>query len=341
MRIIRRNLRDNENPFEMITEEHFIQIYRFPKHLCRVLIDEIIPFLESSSRIHALPAHTKVLCTLRFFAQGSFQRAVGQDYLSSLSQTSVSRCITEVAIALNCIANRHVKFPRAAQFLQIKRKFFDIAGFPGVIGLIDGTHIKIAAPRKEIEHVYYCRKGGHSKNVQIICGADHLIFSANARFGGTSHDSYIWRCSKTKTTLERLYSSGERNFYLLGDGYPLQPWLMTPILESNSNGEEAFNKAHKITRSIVERCIGILKSRFRCLAAGRVLYYAPGKAGVIINACIVLHNMLIKARIPLNEDLLIEAESQDEREIAIRGNFNERNVLAEARNIRQQIVRNN
>lgn len=226
-RILRRSLRDSHNPFQSITEEHFMDLYRFSKTLVLSLLEELKPLLKTSSRMNALPSHIKILCALRFFATGSFQRSVGQDMFSSLSQTSVSRCVNEVAIALNRIAHRYVKFPNRADFAATKTKFFAEHGFPGVIGLIDGTHVKISAPKKETEHVYYCRKGGHSKNVQIICDADYLILNANARFGGTAHDSYIWKSSKVQIKLQQLYNDGERDFWLLGDsGYPLQVCML-------------------------------------------------------------------------------------------------------------------
>ena len=42
--------------------------------------------------------------------------------------------------------------------LQIKEKFHDLAGFPNIIGLIDGTHVRIIAPT-EHEEAYVNRKG--------------------------------------------------------------------------------------------------------------------------------------------------------------------------------------
>lgn len=62
--------------------------------------------------------------------------------------------------------------------------------------------------------------------------------------------------------------------------------------------EERFNERHSTRRSTVERCIGVLKKRFRCLLRYRTLEYTPDKAGQIINACAVLHNMCIRANIP-------------------------------------------
>lgn len=227
LKILRRRLRDGQNPFEMTTEEHFLNLYRFPKSLCLMLIDELLPFIRTSRRAHAIPSHIIILSALRFFATGSFQRCVGQDSLSALSQTSVSRCVQEVATALNKIAHRHIKFPKREEFAALKIKFMQKYQFPGIIGLIDGTHIKICAPKKDIEHVYYCRKGGHSKNVMVICDADYIILGANAQFGGTSHDSYVWRRSRACRNLEEIYGAGDRDFWLLGDsGYPLQVLLL-------------------------------------------------------------------------------------------------------------------
>lgn len=60
--------------------------------------------------------------------------------------------------------------------------------------------------------------------------------------------------------MQQLPSGG----WLLGDsGYPLRPWLMTPILTPLSKQEEMFNRSHVKTRNCVERAFGVLKSRFR------------------------------------------------------------------------------
>ncbi|KAH7949558.1 hypothetical protein HPB49_012208 [Dermacentor silvarum] len=49
--------------------------------------------------------------------------------------------------------------------------------------------------------------------------------------------------------------------------YPLEPWLMTavPGHPALKDTEGRFNSARVSTRLAVERCIGVLKSRFRCL----------------------------------------------------------------------------
>lgn len=57
-----------------------------------------------------------------------------------------------------------------------------------------------------------------------------------------------------------------------------------------------YNKRICKARNLVERCIGVLKSRFRCMNDERRLRYHPRKASTIISACATLHNYLIRHR---------------------------------------------
>jgi hypothetical protein len=65
-------------------------------------------------------------------------------------------------------------FPCQVQADATKTKFFRRYGFPGTIGCVDCTHVKILAPT-ENEGDYVNRKGYHSINVQLICDADMII----------------------------------------------------------------------------------------------------------------------------------------------------------------------
>lgn len=47
------------------------------------------------------------------------------------------------------------------------REFRDIRNFPGVIGAIDGTHIRIKKTGGELAQYYINRKGYYSLNVQV------------------------------------------------------------------------------------------------------------------------------------------------------------------------------
>ncbi|XP_049302219.1 putative nuclease HARBI1 [Bactrocera dorsalis] len=67
-------------------------------------------------------------------------------------------------------------------------------------------------------------------------------------------------------------------------------------------------------RNTIDRAFGVSKSRFRCLSKHRILHYSPQKASLIIYACTILHNILLKHGVAADlgfEEIL--EESQDTR----------------------------
>lgn len=110
------------------------------------------------------------------YLSGCYQRPIGNDKVIALSQSSVSRCVAEVADIINeSVASMFIRFPTSSEDKnEIKDKFFRKYGIPGVIGCIDCTHVVIKKPSRNVEHVYYAvRKSAHTKNVQMVC----ILFS--------------------------------------------------------------------------------------------------------------------------------------------------------------------
>ncbi|KAK4874373.1 hypothetical protein RN001_013733 [Aquatica leii] len=243
-----------------------------------------------------------VLAALRFYASGSYQEITGSNSFVAISQSSMSRCIKEVTNALNRpeILGMTVRYPLTIEELEaLRTSFYMKYRFPGAVGCIDCTHISVVAPQ-ENEHLYVNRKGYHSLNVQLICDTNLKILNCNARFPGATHDAYIWRQSPISNFMENMYRRNPGNvFFLMGDsGYPTRPWLLTPLGNPQNAGDQRYNEQFCSIRSTIERCNGVLKSRFRCLIRHRTLHYDPVMAGKIINACCVLHNFCINNNIP-------------------------------------------
>lgn len=233
---------------------------------------------------------------------------VGQDNLLAVSQATCHRILRNVILAMDkYLLGRFVVFPTTdAELARIKQRFFQQFNIPGVIGAIDCTHVAILSPSKDVEHVYLNRKGYHSKNVQLICDLDLRIFNVNARFGGSTHDAFIWKRSQVRRYLQQRYENGSRNTYLLGDGgYPTEPWLLVPFSRTARQSEINFNTAHCKARNPVERCNGCLKSRFRCMSLDSLLRYEKDFCGQIINCCVIIHNFLVYNKYPV-EDILDE-----------------------------------
>ncbi len=76
-----------------------------------------------------------------------------------------------------------------------------IAGFPGVVGAIDGTRVCIISPTVN-EEAYVDRKGLHSINVHVVFDAAYKILDLVPKWPGSTHDSLVlsesgltWLCS--------------------------------------------------------------------------------------------------------------------------------------------------
>ncbi|XP_056375375.1 putative nuclease HARBI1 [Hyla sarda] len=207
------------------------------------------------------------------------------------------------------VAKDYIKFPASMEEIQaIKEQFYNIAGFPNVLGAIDCTHVALVPPA-DSEHVYRNRKMYRSINVQVLVGPNLQILDIVPNYPGSCHDSFILQ----GTELFRRFQRGDYgDSLILGDnGYRLSSWLMTPYLNPRTPAEQRYNLAHKNTRSIVERTFGILKSRFRCLdVSGGALLYKPKIVCQIIIACAILHNIANKHNIetPLADDLRAEIQ---------------------------------
>ncbi|KAL2080719.1 hypothetical protein ACEWY4_024512 [Coilia grayii] len=163
----------------------------------------------------------------------------------------------------------------------------------------------------ENEPIYLCRKGFPALNVQVVCDHRGVFTDIVARWPGSTHDAYVWANSALCQVAE---GGGFGGCWLLGDsGYPLRPYLLTPFQQPNTAAEARYNRAHIATRAIVERAIGRWKQRFRCLSkmAGGVQLH-PVKCCAVAVVTAQLHNMAVRANVPLpEEDMVLEEDVAD------------------------------
>ncbi|XP_045456070.1 putative nuclease HARBI1 [Melitaea cinxia] len=187
-------------------------------------------------------------------------------------------------------------------FIRFQKRF----NLPGVIGCIDCTHVAIVKPDHD-EHLFFNRKGYHSLNVQMICDHNLKILNVNSKYGGATHDSFIWASSQVEPYMRELHRHGEQTWLLGDSGYRQRPWLMTPILNAAPGSrEEMYTTRHIQAKNCIERCFGLLKARWRCLLKHRTLHYHPHVASKIVLACCVLHNIALQAHLPPPVDVVAE-----------------------------------
>ncbi|XP_071652402.1 putative nuclease HARBI1 [Temnothorax longispinosus] len=328
-------LRDVSDPFAMC-ESQFIELFRLNKGMVQYLIEELRPHMSVPAHGRSVAPELKILAVLHFYATGSYQRSIGQNFLFPIAQSTMSGYVAMVTYLIcRHLGQRWIVFPTDRRVIEEKKRtFLQSFGFPGTIGAIDGTHIALITPAEE-EHNYLNRKGFHSKNVQIICDADLNILNVNPRHAGATHDSYIWRNSAILEHLRNNYEHGDTDTWLIGDsGYPQQPWLMTPIVNAQPNTPDSrYTDALVKARCCVERCIGTLKSRFRCILKERMLRYSPLSVGRIIVACSVLHNICNGGRL----DVLNDIHPEGVQENNVQENMQEED-LASGQQARQRLI---
>ena len=167
--ICKRKFQQQEIDLDELTDEELRSSYRFGQESIKFLVEILKDDLQRQTRRnHALSPTLQVLVALRFFASGSFLQIIGDTV--GLPKSTVSRIVTDVSKALVSKQEEFINFPTvpAAEVQDVKRGFYEKGGFPGVVGCIDGTHVRIQAPNKN-ENDYVNRKGFHSINVQAVC----------------------------------------------------------------------------------------------------------------------------------------------------------------------------
>ncbi len=266
-----RIFRERTNPFDVYNDVEFYARFRLIRSVVVDLVNLVRDRLEHlTARNSMVPELLQVLVALRYYATGSHLRVIGDTFGIHISTTS--RIVQNVTSAIIEHLDEHVQMPTVRNIAEAKQEFYGIANFPGVIGVIDGTHIRMQRPANMNDQPFINRKGYCSINVQAVCDARRRFISICAEWPGSCHDSHVLRSSDLYQQFER----GDYDGYLLGDsGYPCKTWLLTPFINPVGHPRTAYNNSLTHTRSRIEQAFGILKRRFICLHTE--IRFAPGE----------------------------------------------------------------
>lgn len=115
---------DRSLDLDILDDIDFKLRYRFCKATAETVIDMVKPRLNSNSTIHrssVLSAEEKVCTALRFFAEGCFQRTIGD--LGLISQSSSCRAINSVAQCLAELGKDFIKIPSQRECVEVSMAF--------------------------------------------------------------------------------------------------------------------------------------------------------------------------------------------------------------------------
>ncbi|XP_038620834.1 putative nuclease HARBI1 [Tachyglossus aculeatus] len=275
-----------------VTDEYLISTYGFSREFIYYLVDLLGASLSRpTQRSRAISPETQILAALGFYTSGSFQTRLGDAI--GISQASMSRCVANVTEALVERASRFIRLPEDELALQsLKDEFYGLAGMPGVVGVLDCTHVTIKAPNAE-DLSYVNGKGLHSLNCLMVCDVRGTLLHVETHWPGSLRDAAVLHQSALSGRLE---AGMRKDGWLLGDSsFYLRTWLMTPLPIPETPTECRYNLAHSATHNVIERTFRTLRFRFRCLDGSKgALQYSPEKSSHIILACCVLHNISLE-----------------------------------------------
>ncbi|XP_020621230.1 protein ANTAGONIST OF LIKE HETEROCHROMATIN PROTEIN 1-like [Orbicella faveolata] len=191
---------------------------------------------------------------------GSFENA---GIAMNVGKATAREAFTDVVNALYDFRNDFIKFPaNKVETRASIETFAELSDLPNVAGAIDGTHIKIKAP-KESAVDYFSRYQQHDVAVQGIVDGRKIFMDIAAGFPGSLHDARVLRNSSFYDRAEHgdvlaapihVIGGHEIQPYLVGDSaYPLSRWLQKPYPEGTRDPSEIqFNKQLSAARVKVE-----------------------------------------------------------------------------------------
>ncbi|GBG68319.1 hypothetical protein CBR_g2864 [Chara braunii] len=155
--------------------------------------------------------------------------------------------------------------------------------------------------------------------LRVVVDLDLRVLDVHMGYPGSRHDIRVLKLSSmSQRTESRSLFRGppvtlpfgvKTNGYILTDnGYPPSEWMVVSYGGISQHvDEERFDNEHKVVRGAVERAFGRLKGMWR-------LFLRTHKTNLdtlpqqFTFVCI-LHNILINAEIPFNENLLWEVDA--------------------------------
>nr|CAI5840543.1 unnamed protein product [Callosobruchus analis] len=142
---IPRRFYQRPNYFEELVELSFFKRFRLYKNTVMTVLLRIEHQLEYSyTENNSVSPISQVLYCLRYFSSSGHLIQTA-DFMH-MDVSTASRIVKMVSQAIARLFAAYVKMPQEQDFVREQTKFYAIAKFPRVIGIVDGTHIRIQSP---------------------------------------------------------------------------------------------------------------------------------------------------------------------------------------------------
>ncbi|XP_020242914.1 protein ALP1-like [Asparagus officinalis] len=222
---------------------------------------------------------------------------------------------------MNGLRNRYMKQAPKEVPEEIANNSNYFPYFKDCIGLIDGTHVDAVLPSDLVAR--FRGRKGVTQNILVACTPNKLFTYVLTGWEGAANDYRVLQdaMSRPQPFGLRVYDG---KYYLCDAGYTIMPGFISPYRgvryhlkehtgRTPKNRNELFNLRHSSLRSKIECAFGILKNRFKILAA-KPNYPFPTQVDIVL-ACTVLHNFIAledPADDIFNENVEIDEDTREE-----------------------------
>ncbi|XP_039478336.1 putative nuclease HARBI1 [Oreochromis aureus] len=241
--------------------------------------------LLDQDRRHGWGATIEILVFTFWLPSGASYRLVSRVFV--MPRSTVHTIVHRVTEEVVAIRHQVIHLPKTPEDLEaVSRGFAGLArhrAFLKAVGAIDGCHIHIKCP------------SGPDAALMAVCDHQGCFIDTYVGWPGSVHDARVLRHSPL---YRQLVYPPPGHFILADGGYPClqRPLpLITPYKRPvRGVGAQRFNSHHSRARSIIERALGMMKTRFRAIFL-QALEVHHTFLPHVVTACAVLHNICLSA----------------------------------------------
>ncbi|XP_071945891.1 uncharacterized protein [Antedon mediterranea] len=303
-------------------DEDWLANFRMDKGTFMYLVEELRPYIkyENTRMRAAFTLEIRLALTLYRLATGSSFRCISNQF--GVGRSTACEIFHEVCREVERILMpKFIYVPEGQELLGMVENFKMKKGFPQVAGAIDGTHIKIFAPKENAQD-YFNHKWSYSVLLQGLVDADGKFMNTFFGLPGSVHDARMFNLSTLSQKLAEntLFKpnptvnieGSDVQLLIIGDpAYPLLPNLIRPYIGRGNldRRKSSFNFKHSSTRMTVEKAFGRLKGRWRILLKENE--HEISNLRPIVQTCCILHNVCEKNNVPFMRHLYDEVYLED------------------------------
>jgi hypothetical protein len=253
-----------------------------------------------------VPLEFKILASLRILGRGNCVDDISE--LSHIPNSSVLHYFHRFVDGfVECCYDEFVRMPEGEDLAQVM-EMYSVLGFPGAVGSMDATHVRLG--KCPNSYIPVCKGKEGYPSLAWMCVVDHskefryvgeFVFGATPDKSMCNTDPFLNEVEGGKYRDTRFFTLDDQGklqacrggYFITDAGMIKRACYVDPMKQRISHDEIVFAEWLESIRKDVECAFGILKMRFRILL-NRVEFHSLAFVDRIFRCCAILHNMLVR-----------------------------------------------